>query len=59
LKERDRIDAMQTGPVNLLKRLARGKLVHCRWCRLQFYDRRPLSSETSQPEPETVDAAQE
>jgi hypothetical protein len=37
--------------LNLLERIAgRGKLFHCRWCRLQFYDRRPLSSEMAKEE---------
>lgn len=46
LKERDHIDAMRKGPVNFLKRLSGGRLVHCRYCRLQFYDRRPLAPES-------------
>ena len=46
LKERDRIDRMQSGFLNLLERVAgKGRLFHCRWCRLQFYDRRPLAAE--------------
>jgi hypothetical protein len=44
LRSRDRIDSMQTGFLNLLEKIAgKGKLFHCRWCRLQFYDRRPLA----------------
>jgi hypothetical protein len=44
LKHPDRIDRMHTGFLNLVERLAgKGKLFHCRWCRLQFYDRRPLA----------------
>jgi DNA-directed RNA polymerase subunit RPC12/RpoP len=56
LKERDRIDRMQRGFFNLVKRLAGGRLVHCRICRLQFYDRRVLASEAraSQQQMETV-----
>ena len=45
LKERDHIDPIHTGLLNLLERLAAGKLYHCRFCRLQFYDRRNLASE--------------
>ena len=45
LKERDRIDRMHGGILNLFERLSGGKLVHCRICRLQFYDRRILASE--------------
>jgi DNA-directed RNA polymerase subunit RPC12/RpoP len=40
LKSPDRIDPMQTGFLNLLERLLDGKLYHCRFCRIQFYDRR-------------------
>jgi hypothetical protein len=44
LRAPDRIDRMQTGFLNMLERFAgKGKLFHCRWCRLQFYDRRPLA----------------
>ena len=50
LKERDRIDKMQTGLWNLFERLAGGKLLHCRICRLQFYDRRILASEAQTQE---------
>src|SRR5689334_18709681 len=40
LKERDKIDRMHTGFFNLMERLAGGQLFHCRYCRLQFFDRR-------------------
>jgi hypothetical protein len=54
LKHKDRIDKMQTGLLNLVERIAsKGQLFHCRWCRLQFYDRRPVSVESSKP-PETT-----
>ena len=43
LKHPDRIDKMHTGFLNWLEKQASHKtLFHCRWCRLQFYDRRPL-----------------
>lgn len=45
LKEPDRIDRMQTGVLNLLEKMAGGKLFHCRYCRVQFWDRRRLQSE--------------
>jgi hypothetical protein len=46
LKSPDRIDRFHGGFLNLLERIAsRGQLFHCRWCRLQFYDRRRLLSE--------------
>lgn len=44
LKTRDRIDPMRTGLLNLAERLARGQLYHCRFCRVQFYDRRNLET---------------
>jgi DNA-directed RNA polymerase subunit RPC12/RpoP len=57
LKQRDKIDPIQGGFLNFLERLAGGKLFHCRYCRIQFYDRRRLASEVgpgeageSQPE---------
>jgi len=46
LKQPDKIDRHHGGFLNLLERIAgRGRMFHCRWCRLQFYDRRELSSE--------------
>jgi len=46
LRTPDGIDKFHGGMLNLLERIAsRGKLYHCRWCRLQFYDRRPLHGE--------------
>jgi hypothetical protein len=48
LKTADRIDRFHGGFLNLLERIAsHGQLIHCRWCRLQFYDRRPLQTELS------------
>ena len=41
LKEKDGIDPMRSGVMNLAERLAGGKLYHCCFCRIQFYDRRP------------------
>jgi hypothetical protein len=43
LRERDKIDKMQWGVLNLLERMAGGGLYHCCFCRLQFYDRRRLA----------------
>ena len=51
LRERDRIDRMDSGIYNLLARLGGGKLYHCCFCRLQFYDRRPLPERTERPDP--------
>ena len=42
LKEPDTIDPMKTGLLNLAEHLAGGGIFHCRFCRLQFYDIRPL-----------------
>jgi hypothetical protein len=44
LKEPDRIDPMHTGVLNRLEKLVGGKLFHCRFCRIQFWDRRRLQS---------------
>jgi hypothetical protein len=41
LKERDHIDRMHRNPVNLAQQLFGAHLYHCRYCRVQFYDRRP------------------
>ncbi len=40
LKNRDMVDPMERGFLNVLERWAGGKLYHCRFCRLQFWDRR-------------------
>ena len=46
LKGRDPIDKIHGGLLNFLERLAGGnRLFHCRWCRLQFYDRRKTASD--------------
>jgi len=48
LRAPDRIDPMRAGLLNLIERLGHGKLYHCRFCRVQFYDRRePAPSETA------------
>ena len=57
LRERDKIDKMQWGVLNLAERLAGGRLYHCCFCRLQFYDRRPLADKPkveTAGEPEAV-----
>jgi DNA-directed RNA polymerase subunit RPC12/RpoP len=53
LGEPDVVDAMQGGLFNMFERLSHGNLYHCRFCRVQFYDRRPLASEPP-PEPEAM-----
>jgi hypothetical protein len=39
---------MHGGFLNFLERMASGRLHHCRYCRLQFWDRRPLASEVAE-----------
>ncbi len=43
LRERDPIDKMAWGILNVMERMAGGRLFHCCFCRVQFYDRRPLA----------------
>jgi hypothetical protein len=45
LKTPDRIDRFRRGLLNYLERIAGGKLFHCCFCRIQFFDRRPLAAE--------------
>jgi hypothetical protein len=40
LRAPDKIDPMVVGPLNVLERLSGGKLYHCCFCRVQFFDRR-------------------
>ena len=57
LKARDHIDPMHTGFLNLFERMAGGRLHHCCYCRIQFYDRRRLAADAGQtlaPEPDTA-----
>src|ERR1035437_5385337 len=49
LKHRDRIDPMNGGFLNLLERMSGGVIYHCKFCRLQFYDRRKSAAEKPQP----------
>ncbi len=52
LKQPDKIDGKHGGLLNLLERLAgKGRLFHCRWCRLQFFDRRGLAAEVKRAAP--------
>jgi hypothetical protein len=50
LKEPDQIDPMHTGVLNILEKMVGGKLFHCRFCRIQFWDRRRLQSEVLRAE---------
>ncbi len=52
LKKVDKIDRKHGGFLNLMERiLGKGRLYHCRWCRLQYFDRRPLASEMETKKP--------
>ena len=46
LTERDHIDRMLKTPMNTWNRMTGGRLYHCRYCRVQFYDKRPLAEDT-------------
>ena len=44
LAEPDRIDRVHKNPMTFLyKLIGAGRMYHCRYCRIQFYDRRPLA----------------
>ena len=45
LAEPDHIDRMHRNPLNLLQRWLGGRIYHCRYCRVQFYDRRRLAEQ--------------
>jgi hypothetical protein len=47
---------MHTGLLNSLEKLAGGKLFHCRFCRIQFWDRRRLQSQILAGEAATAGA---
>jgi hypothetical protein len=56
LKQRDKIDPMRSGVLNLLERMAGGHLFYCCFCRIQFYDRRTLAPRTTtSSDPVTTD----
>ena len=50
LKQRDHIDPMTRSPLNLLERICGGLLYHCKFCRLQFFDRRKSLAEKPLPQ---------
>jgi hypothetical protein len=47
LAERDHIDRMLKTPMSAWHKMTGGRLCHCRYCRIQFYDKRPLTEETA------------
>ncbi len=49
LRTPDRIDPMRSGLLNWLERLAGGSRYHCSFCRIQFFDRRPLAPDAHRP----------
>lgn len=44
LAQRDPVDKFHHHPWTMLQRILGGKLYHCRYCRVQFYDRRRRDS---------------
>jgi hypothetical protein len=53
LKEPDKIDRMNRGLLNFAEHLAGGRIFHCNFCRIQFYDRRSLAPESPPPPPQS------
>ena len=49
LNKRDHIDPMESGLMNRVERWMGGKLYHCRYCRIQFYDRREMCKQDAAP----------
>src|SRR5262245_25711919 len=43
LAAKDHIDRMLMTPMNAWQKIRGGHLYHCRYCRVQFYDQRPLA----------------
>jgi DNA-directed RNA polymerase subunit RPC12/RpoP len=56
LGEPDRIDPMYFSLLNVMEHLAGGRLHHCRYCRIQFWDRRRLA--VQEPAAETAQEAE-
>jgi hypothetical protein len=54
LRDRDQIDPMMGGLLNIVERMAGGKIYHCCYCRVQFYDRRKMASRTDSEPAETA-----
>ena len=46
LAVKDHIDRMLMTPMNAWQKIRGGRLYHCRYCRVQFYDLRPLAEQT-------------
>jgi DNA-directed RNA polymerase subunit RPC12/RpoP len=58
LRELDKIDKMNWGILNLWEQMAGGRLYHCCFCRIQFYDRRSLAEKRRGPETIEVEPPQ-
>jgi DNA-directed RNA polymerase subunit RPC12/RpoP len=56
VKRPNKIDGMRGGVVNLFNRITGGQLMRCRYCRMQFYDRRPVMVEVTAAAGQEVDA---
>jgi len=56
LKGLDPIDPMNHGVLNLVEWLMHGRIYNCCFCRIQFYDRRPM---TVAEEPAAADTTDE
>jgi hypothetical protein len=57
LKRPDFVDPMVKSSWNVIRRLLGGVLYHCRYCRVQFYDRRSPASDSVPAAPAGEDAA--
>ncbi len=57
LREPDTIDPFNKGLLNWLEKLAGGRIFHCKFCRLQFYDRRKTPKELSLREAKVANLA--
>jgi hypothetical protein len=58
--KRDKVDPMATGPIRFLHWLFGGRLYHCVFCRLQFYDIRklmPVPEKFPDPKPDSDPAS--
>jgi len=54
LRAPDKIVPMFKGFFNFIERISGGSLFHCRYCRVQFFDRRKLASDDPAPASEVT-----
>ena len=57
LRERDRIDGFHRSAVGMVRSLLGAPLCHCRFCRVQFYDRRALQRDEPKAEGPAINTA--